>query len=142
MEQPNRVATVGQLRAVLEGIPDNTPLVVNAAYPGEPESVDEQVITSTGFGLVDWGDGYGLEPDSVFALNCHRPGAELRHKPVRPARQPGATPSPVPECRTCAVDTAPEKVSRHEWFRTDKTASPARQVTAETAPATEQEAGP
>ena len=89
MEKPNRIATVGQLRAALEGIPDDTPLIVNAADLTDP-AVDEQVITSTGFGLVDWGDGYGLEPDNAFALNCDRytETPEWRSKPIRPARQP------------------------------------------------------
>ena len=93
MTEPNRVATVGQLRAALEGIPDGTPLVVNAALLDDPDVVDEQVITSTGFGLVDWGDGYGLEPDSVFALNCRLTGdgEDVRRKPARPARR--ATPT-------------------------------------------------
>jgi len=100
MEQPNRVATVGQLRAALEGIPDDTPLIVNAAaYPDSPEYVDEQVITSTGFGLVDWGDGHGLEPDNVFALNCHADmsSEEVRRKPDRPARQATAETAPSAE---------------------------------------------
>jgi len=38
MEKPNRVVTVGQLRAALEGIPDGTPLIVNAAYPASRSS--------------------------------------------------------------------------------------------------------
>jgi hypothetical protein len=139
MEKPNRVATVGQLRAALEAIPDDTPLIVNAADLNDPEFVIEQVITSTGFGLVDWGDGYGLEPDSVFALNCHDPGVDLRRKPARPALRPGAAASP-PECRTCAADTAPEKVSRDEWFRTEEPAKSARQAAA--APVAAPEAGP
>jgi hypothetical protein len=96
MEKPNRVATVGQLRAALEGIPDDTPLTVNAADPDYPkEAVTEQVITSAGFGLIDWGDGYGLEPDNVFQLNCDfcdfdPLSEELRRKPVRPSRRPAA----------------------------------------------------
>jgi hypothetical protein len=91
MEKPNRIATVGQLRAALEGIPDDTPLTVNAADPDYPtDAVMEQVITSAGFGLINWGDGYGLEPDNVFALNCDL-GMDIgavRRKPVRPVRQP------------------------------------------------------
>ena len=85
MQEPSRVTTVGQLRAALEGVPDDTPLIVNAAYPNEPEFVDEQVITSTGFGVIDWGDGHGLESDSVFALNCHLDmlSEHVRRKPVR-----------------------------------------------------------
>lgn len=103
MQEHNRVTTVGQLRAALEGVPDDTPIIVNAADLDDPEFVDEQVITSTGFGLVDWGDGYGLEPDNVFALNCHvaMPDDDARRKPVRPALQPAAEtfqrPMPEPE---------------------------------------------
>jgi hypothetical protein len=98
MEKPNRIATVGQLRAALEGIPDDTPLIVNAADMTNPEFCDEQVITSTGFGLVNWGDGYGLEPDNVFGLNCDPVAAEdVRRKPVRPARQATAKTAPTAE---------------------------------------------
>jgi hypothetical protein len=100
MEKPNRVATVGQLRAALEGIPDDTPLTVNAADPDYPkEAVTEQVITSAGFGRIDWGDGYGLEPGNVFALNCDfdPTGEELPRKPVRPAAQPAPATEPEAE---------------------------------------------
>lgn len=41
MENPNRITTAGQLRAALEGIPDDTPLIVNAEYWMQPEFVDE-----------------------------------------------------------------------------------------------------
>jgi len=57
------------------------------------------VITSTGFGAVDWGDGHGLETDKVFALNCHVDmlSEHMRRKPIRPAaetaRQPSRRPS-------------------------------------------------
>jgi len=91
MNKPNRSGTVGQLRAALEGVPDDTPLVVNAAGPDYPkEAVSKQVVTSAGFGLINWGDGYGLELDNVFALNCDFDpcGEEFRPRPVRPARQP------------------------------------------------------
>jgi hypothetical protein len=84
-----RIDTVGKLRAALEGVPDDTPLMVNAAYPFDPEYVDEQFITSTGFGTVNWGDGHGLEQDTVFALNCHVPmdGEHVRRKPIRPHKE-------------------------------------------------------
>jgi hypothetical protein len=85
----NGAATVGQLRDALEGIPDHTPLIVNAVHPDDPELFTaEQVITSAGFGAVDWGDGYGLEPDSAFAINCRAttPEEEIRFKPTRPHR--------------------------------------------------------
>jgi hypothetical protein len=108
MTEPSRVATVGQLRALLEGVPDDTPLTVYTADFDYPEVVDEQVITSTGFGLVDWGDGYGLEPDRVFALNCHVPvpGDDVRRKPVRPAR--GASRSAGAEADHPAAEPAAE----------------------------------
>lgn len=88
--KPGRIATVGQLRAALEGIPDDTPLIVNAADPDYPnEAVTEQVITNAGFGLIDWGDGYGLEPSKVFGLDCEfgPPGWEMEPRPVRPSRR-------------------------------------------------------
>jgi hypothetical protein len=98
MEKPNHIATVGQLRAALEGIPDDTPLIVNAEDPAYPEEfVAEQVITGTGFGLVDWGDGYGLEPDNVFALNCHTEYEDMREKPTRPPRQAATETAPAAE---------------------------------------------
>ena len=83
--EPNRVATVGQLRAALEGIPDDTPLIVNASDPDYPGAVAEQVNTSTGFGPADWGDSYGLEPDNLFGLNCHIADTDPRRKPARKA---------------------------------------------------------
>jgi hypothetical protein len=39
-------------RAALEGIPDDTPLIVNAASPDYPKAVAEQMNTSTGSGLA------------------------------------------------------------------------------------------
>ena len=99
MEKPNHIATVGQLRTALEAILDDTPLIVNAAYPGEPQFVDEQVITSTGFGVVDWGGGHGLERDTVFALNCHVDmlSEHVPRKPIRAARQATAQTAPAAE---------------------------------------------
>jgi Family of unknown function (DUF6225) len=82
--------TVGQLRAALAAIPDDTPLVVNAADPSDPNTADEQVIVGAGFGRIDWGDGYGLETDTVFALSCEIPEGELRTRPDRPQRGAGA----------------------------------------------------
>jgi hypothetical protein len=101
MTEPHRITTVGQLRAALQGIPDDTPMAVHAADPDYPEAfVFAQVITSTGFGLVDWGDGYGLEPDGVFALNCRMAEPEdacLPARPVRPARHPQVETAPEAE---------------------------------------------
>jgi hypothetical protein len=76
------LATVGQLRAALAGLPDITPLVVNAEDASDPEEAAiEQVITSVGFGLIDWGDGRGLRPDKVLALNCRANYDDLRDAP-------------------------------------------------------------
>ena len=100
MENPNHIATVGHLRAALEGIPDHAPIVVNAADPDYPkEAVTEQVITSTGFGLVDWGDGRGLQPDNVFGLNCHFPMdiEDVRRTPISPAPQVAPATAAEPE---------------------------------------------
>lgn len=87
----NRIGTVGQLRAALAGISDDTPLVVNTEVLQDPEFIEEQVITSAGFGSVNWGDGYGLEQDKVFGLNCHIASLDeldsLRKRPVRPRLQ-------------------------------------------------------
>ena len=81
--------TAGQLKAALAAIPDDTPLAVNAVDPGDPDCADEQVIVSAGFGTVDWGDGYGPEPDGIFGLNCEIPEGYLRERPDRPWRKPG-----------------------------------------------------
>lgn len=83
-----RVAwTVGQLKAALATIADDTPLVVNAANPSEPNVADEQAVVGAGFGAVDWGDGYGPEPDTVFGLDCEIPEGYPRAKPDRPRRR-------------------------------------------------------
>lgn len=80
--QCHGLATVGQLRAALEGLPGSTPLVVNAEDVSDPEEATvEQVVTSAGFGLIDWGDGRGLRPDGVFALNCSVDYDDLRDEP-------------------------------------------------------------
>jgi hypothetical protein len=80
--------TAGQLKAALAHIPDNTPLAVNAIDTADPNFADEQVITGAGFGTIDWGDGYGLQPSKVFGLTCEIPEAPLETKPNRPQRQP------------------------------------------------------
>jgi hypothetical protein len=81
--------TVGQLRAALAGLPDDTPLVVNVADLNDPSVCDEQVLVSAGFGTINWGDGYGPEPDTVFGLNCEIPDHDMRTKPSRPRRPRG-----------------------------------------------------
>lgn len=81
----SRIDTIRKLRAAIDGLSDDTPLIVNAAF--EPGFADEQFITGAGFGLVNWGDGYGMEQDSVFALDCHpAAGEDVRRKPVRPPK--------------------------------------------------------
>jgi hypothetical protein len=82
--------TARQLKAALAGIPEDTPLVVNAVDANYPDLADEQVIVGAGFGTVDWGDGYGPEPDGVLGLDCEIPEGLLRIKPDRPSRRAGA----------------------------------------------------
>jgi Family of unknown function (DUF6225) len=82
--------TVGQLRAALAGVPDDTPLVVNAVDARLPECADEQVVVGAGFGTVNWGDGYGAERSDLFGLDCEIPEALLRTRPDRPRRREGA----------------------------------------------------
>jgi len=84
--------TVGQLKAALAEIPDDTPLVVNAVDTSDPNVADEQVIVCAGFGMVDWGDGYGPERDAIFGLECEIPEALLRTRPERPRRRAGDRP--------------------------------------------------
>jgi hypothetical protein len=80
--------TVGQLKAALVGIPDDTPLAVNAVDTADPDFADDQIIVGAGFGTIDWGDGYGRKPSKVFGLNCEIPESPLETKPKRPQRQP------------------------------------------------------
>jgi hypothetical protein len=77
--------TAGELRAALEGVPDDTPIVVNTDDPKYDDMVEEWAIYSAGYGRVDWGDGYGLERDQAFGLNCHF-ADEVRVKPNRPRK--------------------------------------------------------
>lgn len=79
--------TLGDLRRVTAGLPDDTPLEVNLSVPGEPDVAETQVITGGGFGTVNWGDGYGDEQSPVFGLTCHYPEGELLVKPDRPSRR-------------------------------------------------------
>lgn len=81
--------SVGQLKEALAAVPDETPLVVNAVDTSDPVAADEQVVVGAGFGLVNWGDGYGFEPDTLFGLDCEMPEGLLRSKPDRPRRQAG-----------------------------------------------------
>jgi hypothetical protein len=47
---------------------------------------EEWAIYSADYGRVDWGDGYGLERDQAFGLNC-RFVDEFRVKPDRPRKE-------------------------------------------------------
>lgn len=103
------IRTVGQLREALDGVADDTPLIVNAADAQDADFADEQVITSAGFGSVDWGDGRGLQRDIVFGLNCRRVSLEeldgMRRRPDQSPGQgePGGEvdwPPPQPRGRT------------------------------------------
>jgi hypothetical protein len=82
--------TAGQLRQALEGVPDDTVIVVNTDDPRYPDMVEEHTIYEAGYGRVDWGDGHGMERDQAFGLNCHF-ADEFRVKPDRqPLPQPQA----------------------------------------------------
>lgn len=62
--------------------------MMNAEDLDYPEVADEQVITSVGFGRVDWGDGHGPEQDTVFGLSCRSASwAEIADIRKRPDRQ-------------------------------------------------------
>jgi hypothetical protein len=109
------LATVGELRAALAGLPGITPVVVNAEDVSDPEEpAIEQVITSAGFGLIDWGDGQGLVPDGVLALNCRVNYTGLREQ------APGA----VPWCRRPSGKDA-DTPARDDAFPAPAPAAPA-----------------
>ena len=78
--------TAGELKAALAGIPDDTPLAVNAVDITDPNVADEQVIVGAGFGTVNWGDGYGPEQSKIFGLDCELPERQLETRPERPPR--------------------------------------------------------
>ncbi|TMR10241.1 hypothetical protein ETD86_40415 [Nonomuraea turkmeniaca] len=73
--------TAGQLRAAIAHLADD-PIVVEVEL-GEPTTYEDQIIVGAGRGELDWGDGYGLEPDPIVALYCARHG-HLRVRPNRP----------------------------------------------------------
>jgi hypothetical protein len=95
--------TVRQLKAALAPIPDDTPLKVNVADPDDPGTSDEQVIVSAGFGTVDWGDGYGFQADTTFALNCEWPEELLCTRPDRPRAQAGLETAVLAGCQDYAT---------------------------------------
>lgn len=49
--------TVGQLRAALDGLPDELPIIVDVAETPGGDLVDEQVVIHVGFGHGTTGDG-------------------------------------------------------------------------------------
>lgn len=85
---PGGYGTAGELRAALAGVPDDTPIVVNTPDPQYDDMAEEWVIRSAGYGQIGWGDGYGLERDQAFGLNC-RPAGDFRVKPARPRKENG-----------------------------------------------------
>ncbi len=64
---------------------------MNAVDTSDPDVADEQVVVGAGFGIVNWGDGYGPERDTVFGLDCAIPEGLLRSKPDRPCRRTGTS---------------------------------------------------
>lgn len=64
--------TVGQLRAALEGLPDDLPITVDVAEEPGGDTVDEQVVISAGF-------GHGIAADGTefvgreFRIGCEFP---------------------------------------------------------------------
>ena len=82
-EKGRRAWTAGQLRAALTGLDDDAPVVVRVATD-EDGVADDQIITSAGHGMIGWGDGDDLEPDPLFALECHWHTAGNLH--IRPRR--------------------------------------------------------
>ncbi|MET7336686.1 hypothetical protein [Nonomuraea sp. NPDC005650] len=62
-------------------------MIVHVAGESDPEAVDDQIITSAGYGKAAWGDGYGMERDPVFALERHwHSKDQLLIRPQRPRR--------------------------------------------------------
>lgn len=65
--------TVGQLRAALDGVPDDMPLICWVAEePGGKDVCGDQVVFGAGFGNVDWGNGL-VEDRSRFGLSLEFP---------------------------------------------------------------------
>lgn len=120
------IMTAGQLRAVLEGVPDDAPVIVTAARCGrcELEEAAEQVIASAGWGFIDQLGGYRFVPsgegigyddqDVVLALGCREPDyAELNRMVYH--RHP---------CSPLPVDFRPEPdVSKYDQLLTRRAAN-------------------
>ncbi|MET7339153.1 DUF6225 family protein [Nonomuraea sp. NPDC005650] len=60
-----RAWTAGQLREALAGLPDDAPVIVHVASESDLQTVDDQIITSAGYGNVAWGERvrHGARPD-------------------------------------------------------------------------------
>ncbi len=78
--------TAGQIRAAVAHLADDAPVVVHVATD-EDGVADDQIIVDAGHGRIDWGDGYGMEQDPLFALECDWPATHpLTIRPDRPRR--------------------------------------------------------
>ena len=62
-EHTARQWTAGELRAALDGVPDNTPVEVAVPDAPDGDAEDTYVVTGLGYGQVDWADGRGLLED-------------------------------------------------------------------------------
>lgn len=73
--RPSAVLTVGDLRRVLEGVPDEVPLkVATADEPGGDAIEDRRVVSNAEREEVDWEDGFGRpHHDDYFVLSCDYP---------------------------------------------------------------------
>jgi hypothetical protein len=68
--------TVGELRAALQGLPDELPLVVHVAEEPGGDLVQDQVVIGAGFGTIDWGGERGEDVDRRFGIECDFPPGE------------------------------------------------------------------
>lgn len=82
--------TAGQLRAAIAGLDDDAPVILHVATD-EDDVADTQIVVDAGRGSIGWGDGYGLEPDPLFALEPAWPTADTctSGPSGRGAREPG-----------------------------------------------------
>ena len=64
--------TVGQLRAALEGVADETELIAWVADEPGDQFVREQLVINAGYGYTDEGNGF-REDRSVFGLELDFP---------------------------------------------------------------------
>jgi hypothetical protein len=79
-----RAWTAGQLRAAIAHLADDDPIVVHVATDEEGVA-DDQIIVDAGHGRIGWGDGYGMDRDPLFALECAWHTTDVLHlRPNRP----------------------------------------------------------